>query len=87
MLVLLLVAKPARDAHWLGPTLERYRRIEDSAPPTYVNEDTFYGLQSVVLAADGQDADALRAAQTELWFRLGPLQNDLLDRVATHGCQ
>ena len=87
VLVLLLVAKPARDAHTLGPTLERYRKIEDSFPPAYLNEDTFYGLQSVVLAADSQHADALRATQTELWFLLGPLQNDLMDMVATHACQ
>ena len=68
-----------------GPTLQRYRQIDSASleTPLYMKADVYLGLQSVVLAADSQDADALKLAQTELWFHLGPLQNDLLNMIVS----
>lgn len=88
VLLLLLVAKPFRKTHTLGPTLERYKAIDYRVPPPdYIKHETFLGIQSVVLAVDSQDADALKLAQTDMWFLLGPLQNDLLNMIVTNTCQ
>ncbi|XP_063240267.1 40-kDa huntingtin-associated protein-like [Bacillus rossius redtenbacheri] len=79
--LLLLVLQPVarRLPPDLAAVLERYAWVEDvSVPVSYLSEDEFLLLQSLVMACQSRDVDSLRSLEPDLWPRLSTEQRDLL---------
>ena len=78
VLMLLLLRGTGSAAPAFAPVLERYRASTGANAAPYLRDELFFQLQSVVLAADAHDCDALREAHAPLWPHLSPQQNELL---------
>ncbi|XP_076459467.1 40-kDa huntingtin-associated protein-like [Babylonia areolata] len=83
LLLMLLQPTPQRIRPEHAQTLEKYawESSEDSITEVFLGEDLFLLLQSVVMACQSKDLDALRALQSDLWPLLLPEQNQLLHLV------
>eukprot|EP00040_Diaphanoeca_grandis_P002738 m.22566 g.22566 ORF g.22566 m.22566 type:complete len:327 (+) comp13858_c0_seq1:315-1295(+) len=79
-LLLLLPAK-SREEHIFSKTLPRYRNMVGECTATYMREDVFFTVQSVVLSVESNDLVSLRQLQSELWHLITPLQNELLHKL------
>ncbi|KAK3090450.1 hypothetical protein FSP39_011960 [Pinctada imbricata] len=80
LLLMLLQPTPQRIRPEHAQTLEKYtwETSEDSFTVSFLGEDLFLMLQSVVMACQSNDLPSLRALQPELWPFLSPEQNHLL---------
>ncbi|KAK7501479.1 hypothetical protein BaRGS_00007283 [Batillaria attramentaria] len=83
LLLMLLQPTPQRIRPEHAQTLEKYawESSEENFTETYLGEDLFLLLQSVVMACQSKDLEALRALQSDLWPLLRPEQNQLLHLV------
>ncbi|GLH06574.1 Factor VIII intron 22 protein [Gryllus bimaculatus] len=79
--LLLLILQPSaqRLPPDLAQVLEKYAWAEEcSVPVSYLNEDEFLLLQSLVMASQAHDVDSLQSLEAELWKFLSAEQRDLL---------
>ncbi|XP_052768104.1 40-kDa huntingtin-associated protein-like [Mya arenaria] len=83
LLLMLLQPSPQRIRPEHAQTLEKYawETNEENTPSQFLDEDLFLLLQSVVMACQSQDIEALSLLQVDLWPRLSAEQNDLLQLV------
>ncbi|XP_069053220.1 40-kDa huntingtin-associated protein [Lepisosteus oculatus] len=92
LLLMLLEPPPQKLLPEHAQTLERYawESFDSHSQVTFLPENVFLLLQSVVMACQEKDIESLKSLQTELWPLLSPEQNHLLhlvlqERVAPSG--
>ncbi|XP_064644443.1 40-kDa huntingtin-associated protein-like [Lineus longissimus] len=83
LLLMLLQPTPQKIRPEHAQTLEKYawESSETSSSVSYMNEDVFLLLQSVVMACQSKDIESLRKLQVELWPLLNAEQNELIHLV------
>ncbi|KAL3876320.1 hypothetical protein ACJMK2_034182 [Sinanodonta woodiana] len=83
LLLMLLQPNPQRIRPEHAQTLEKYawEATEENSTAQLLDEDLFLMLQSVVMACQSHDLEALRAIQVELWPLLNEEQNEMLHEV------
>ncbi|XP_045212398.1 40-kDa huntingtin-associated protein-like isoform X1 [Mercenaria mercenaria] len=83
LLLMLLQPTPQRIRPEHAQTLEKYawESSEDNTIAQFLDEDVFLMLQSVVMACQSHDIEAIQAIQVELWPMLSAEQNELLHHV------
>lgn len=89
LLLLLLQPTPQRIRPEHAHMLEKYswESTEDDISASCLSEDLFLLLQSLVMACQSRDTDALKCLQGELWPLLSSEQNHLLHLVLEEiGC-
>lgn len=88
LLLLLLQPTPQKLRQEHSQTLEKYSwgSSEAENSVSYMSEDLFLLLQSVVMATQSHDLEALEALQKDLWPLLSAQQNDLLHKVVVQIC-
>lgn len=80
LLLLLLRPPPQRLPSSLAVVLERYSWLADNntSPASWMSEELFILLQSLVMACQAQDSESLRAIESDLWKHLDNEQRSLL---------
>uniref|UniRef100_A0A665X0T2 Zgc:101679 n=1 Tax=Echeneis naucrates TaxID=173247 RepID=A0A665X0T2_ECHNA len=83
LLLMLLEPPPQKLLPEHAQTLERYawESFDPHSQVTFLPENVFLLLQSVVMACQEKDTESLKALQTELWPLLTAEQNHLLHLV------
>ncbi|KAL1474821.1 hypothetical protein MTO96_020466 [Rhipicephalus appendiculatus] len=78
---------PAEHAALLDRYL--YDSPEETTPskPSYLNEDVFLLLQSLVMAFESKDRESVKLLQGHLWPLLKAEQNDLLHEAVDRLCK
>lgn len=89
LLLLLLQPTPQRLRLEQCQLLERYtwETAEASSAVSCLSEDLFLLLQSVVMAVQSHEVDALKALQVDLWPLLTVEQNSLLHEIIAVACK
>ncbi|XP_039621615.1 40-kDa huntingtin-associated protein [Polypterus senegalus] len=89
LLLLLLQPPPQKLLPEHAQTLEKYdwESFDSHSQVTFLPENVFLLLQSVVMACQEKDVDSLKSLQTELWALLTPEQNHLLHLVVLERIQ
>ena len=78
VLLMLQLPRAVRDGHRFSAVLERYRGVDDGRRPCYMPEEVYLQIQTVLQAAEDEDIATLHGVQSELWFPLTAIQNELL---------
>ena len=83
LLLMLLQPSPQRIRPEHAKTLERYawECNDDSMAAAYLSEDMFLLLQSLVMACQSRDTDALKELEKDLWPLVSTEQRHLLHLV------
>ncbi|XP_054716415.1 40-kDa huntingtin-associated protein-like [Uloborus diversus] len=83
-LLLLLYLKPPpiklKPEH--AKLLDRYASL-DTDSVSYIEEDLYLMLQSLMIAVNEKDEDALSKLEKDIWPYLSGLQNNILNRIVT----
>ncbi|XP_028671197.1 40-kDa huntingtin-associated protein [Erpetoichthys calabaricus] len=89
LLLMLLQPPPQKLLPEHAQTLEKYdwESFDSHSQVTFLAENVFLLLQSVVMACQEKDVDSLKSLQTELWALLTPEQNHLLHLVVLERIQ
>ncbi|KAG8183266.1 hypothetical protein JTE90_006462 [Oedothorax gibbosus] len=81
-ILLLLLLQPPK--YKLNPEhsklLDRYADM-DTDPVDYIEEDLYLLLQSLKIAVEERNESALLYLERDLWTKLKPLQNDILNKI------